>query len=285
MAMSTLRRLTTALLALGFAVLPPVAAAPAAAEPTPTPGPACKAGSLKLTFPGDTAVADAPDTWVARTGRIQETAGDSYSDLFLTVDLWPDQGSPGSTPKARFTGTKATVVMPMLRRVNSPRPGWEAVRLKPPIVWPNSVTSSFKFELSFPSNAAVTTYSAKWTATATRCGDTVLGSGTGMRFGFMTAGTSMSPSAKPHTSPSAAKPSRKPSASAAPLPSEEEVVVSPDESSPEESSAAQPDSDLASGEPDSSTPLPWLAGLGVTALLVAVGLIFWLRRTSYEDED
>jgi hypothetical protein len=280
--MSTLRRLVIGLVALGFAALP---AAPAAAEPTPTPtpGPACKAGSLKLTFPGDIAVADAPDTWVARAGRIQETAGDSYTDLLLTVDLWPDQGQPGLTPKARFTGTKGTVVMPTLRRVNSPRSGWEAGRLKPPTVWPNGVTSSFGFALSFPSNAAVTTYSAKWTATAARCGDTVLGSGTGMRFGFMTSGATVSASAMPKPSASA-RASRKPS----PIPevSEEEVLPPPDETSPEESGEAVLDPDLASGESDGGgSPLPWMAGLGLTALLVAGGLLFWLRRTSYDEDD
>jgi hypothetical protein len=281
--MSTLRRLTSGLLALGFIALPTAAAA---AEPTPAPtsGPACKAGSLKLTFPGDIAVADAPDTWAARTGRIQDVSGDYYSDLLLTIAIWPDQGSPGLTPRARFTGSNGMVVTPTLRRVNSPHAGWEAVRLKPPRVWPNSVTSGFKFELSFPPNSVVTTYSTKVTATSAQCDGTALGSGTGMRYGFMTSGPAASASAKPRPSASA-KPSRKPSPTPEASEVSEEALPSAEETSPDTSQEPIVDQDLAAGDSDGGSPLPWMAGLGLTALVVAGGLLFWLRRTSYDEDD
>jgi hypothetical protein len=286
--MSNLRRLTTALLALGFAVLPPAVAAPAAAEPTPTPAPPCKADSLKLTVPSDIAVAPQPDTYVSRSAIVQNTTGYYYNDLVLAFEIWPDQGNLIGTPKLRFTGTGGTQIAVALRLVSTPRPAWRATGLKPPKVWPTGTPSYAGFELAFPSTSPVTTYSTKLTLTAGVCGATVLASRTGMRFGFMTSGTASVPPKPSASAKASAKPTRKPGASPNAAESSEEAVQPPDETPASEASPVEgSDADLASGESgsDGGSPLPWLAGLGVAGLFVAGGLLFRLRRRSYEDED
>lgn len=279
--MRTLHRLTIALLALGFAGAP---AMPAAAEPTPSPSaPPCKAGELKVTASGDpVVVAWAADTAVMKSGQLSNATGYYFKDLALTFAIWPDQGVSGLAPKVRLN-TGSTKQDLHFSHVSSPRPMWIASGLKPPVVWPTGTPSGFQFEVSFPAGSTVTTYSTRLTATAAVCGDTVLASSTAMRFGFMTAGTpTQTASAKPRASASA-KASRKPTPT--PQASEEEVVA-PGDQAPDATESADgiaPDQDLSSGE-SSSSPLPWIAGLGVTALIVAGGLLWWVRRSSYDED-
>jgi hypothetical protein len=279
--MSTLRRLTTALLALGFAVLPPAVATPASAEPTPTPAPPCKADSLKMTTQSGIAVVDAPESGVSRSATIQNTTGYDYGDLTVAISIWPDNGTTGITPRMSYIGASGTSLPVTLRLAGPTRPGWGAGGLK--------VRSVLRIYLSFPADSVVTTYSTKLILTAGVCGSTVLAATSGMRFGFMTSGpASVSP--KPSASAKASlKPTRKPSASAqAGEPSDEAVQPPPDGTQASEGSPVEgSDQDLASGDSkgDGGSPLPWLAGLGVAAVIGAGGLLFWLRRTSYEDED
>jgi hypothetical protein len=136
----------------------------------------------------------------------------------------------------------------------------------------------------------VTTYTAKLTVTAGVCGDTVLGSSTAMTFGFLTDKPGNPPTSATPKPAASAKTSAKPIANASRSPaaaaSQDDVVV-PVDGAADASTEESPATDLASGLPedDDGSPLPWLAGLGVTALIVAVGVLFWLRRTSDGDEE
>lgn len=284
--MRALRRLAIALVALGVTAWS--SAAPAVAVPSPTPtSPPCKAGSLKMAASSNIGVAGAPDSWVSRSAAIQNTTGYYYSDLTLAFDIWPDTGTPGTRPMMHYIGTNGTVVSVTLRPVSKPRAAWRAERLKPPKVWPNGTPSFLGIELSFPANSAVTTYSTKLTLTAGVCGDTVLASTSGMRFGFMTGGAA-SASPKPSASAKAsAKASRKPSpAPGSTADTGGEVQPPTDDVAPGDSSTAEADAAMADqAMASSSSPLPWLAGLGVTALVCAGGLIWWVRRNRDEDDE
>lgn len=288
--MSTLRRLLFGLVASGLFALPMAVATPAAAEPTPTPtGPQCKAGLLTMTTPSDIAVAGAPDSWVRRSATIRNTTSDFYNGLTVVFDIWPDKGTPSTQPPPmmRYTGTGNTTVPVTLRLAYQPRLVWRAVGLKPTTAFPGGAPSFLSIELSFPASSAVTTYSTRLTLTAGVCGSTVLASSSGIRFGFMTSGSaSTSASLKPSASAKAsAKPSRKPSP--APATSADGMLPSSDEVAAEDSSGAVPDQDLVAGEreDDAGSPLPWLAGLGLAALIMAVGLLFWLRRRAPADDE
>ena len=282
--MSALRRLAIALVAVGFtAVLP---TCPAVAEPTPSASaPPCRTNLMTFTFASGIAVAAAPGEWASRSGTLIDKAGNTYSfkDLVFTFQIAPDMGGVTVRPNARMVHSATTQPL-SLRRVTSPKPMWVAENIKPPTLFPGQRTF-FRFDVSFPAGSTVTTYSTRLTATAAVCGDTVLASGTGMRFGFMTAGPSATAGPKPSATASA-KASRKPSPSPAASDSGEEVQPPPDDVAPGDSPTAQAEAATAD-KPVSSTgsPLPWLAGLGVTALVCAGGLLWWLRRTRYDEDE
>lgn len=287
--MSTLRRIASALAVAALIALP---AHPAYAEPTPSPSaPPCKSGSMKFTLPTDIAVASAPDVWLTRSGRIQDTVGYYYKDLAFTFAIWPDAGDLGVAPKVAWVTSSSRIAL-RLHRVSSPRPMYVVEGIKAPTIFPGG-QNFVKFEVAFSASNVVTTYSTKLTATAAVCGATVLGSSTAMRFGFQTDQAGNPPtSATPKPSAPAkasAKSSAKPRTSPAPQASAPDEEVVGGEAAPGDSAVvADAANDLASGvqpEEDSGSPLPWLAGLGVTALVVAAGLLFWLRRSSAADED